>query len=604
MPIQQLPPQLINQIAAGEVVERPASVIKELLENSLDAGASSVEVEVEQGGVKLCRVRDNGTGIPGDEIRLALSRHATSKIASLDDLEHVGSLGFRGEALPSIASVSRLRLVSRHLQADAGWAVESDDGDSATTSPASHPTGTSVEVRDLFYNTPARRRFLKTERTEFGHIQRVAEKIALSRFSTALRVTNNGKCVLDLPVADSLADREARVGRICGREFIDNSIYIEREAGDMRISGWLARPTFSRSQPDLQHFFLNGRGVRDKVITHAVRTGYRDVLFHGRHPAYVLYLEMNPARVDVNAHPTKHEVRFRESREVHDFIRRTIDAALADTRPGGEPGEATATDHPGAAAMTPAGGSAPSQSGLQFRPSPAAIREHSIAYETLVSAANSVAVSAVGAGGMALADMSEQGAAPPLGYALAHLHGAFILAQNAAGLVIVDAHAAHERVTYERLKASYHDSGIASQPLLVPEVVAVSEREADLAEAHRSLFESVGLVVDRSGPERITIRAVPLLPSKIDAAQLLRDLLADIAETGASERVEALLDELLAEVACHGSVRANRHLTIAEMNALLRDMEATERSDQCNHGRPTWTTLTLQELDRLFARGR
>ena len=267
MPIQQLPPQLINQIAAGEVVERPASVIKELLENSLDAGASSVEVEVEQGGVKLCRVRDNGTGIPGDEIRLALSRHATSKITSLEDLEHVGSLGFRGEALPSIASVSRLRLVSRHLQADEGWAVESDDGDSAATAPASHPTGTSVEVRDLFYNTPARRRFLKTERTEFGHIQRVAEKIALSRFSTALRVSNNGKCVLDLPVAASQMEREARVGRICGREFIDNAIYIEREAGDMRISGWLARPTFSRSQPDLQHFFLNGRAVRDRVIT-------------------------------------------------------------------------------------------------------------------------------------------------------------------------------------------------------------------------------------------------------------------------------------------------------------------------------------------------
>jgi DNA mismatch repair protein MutL len=594
MPIQQLPPQLINQIAAGEVVERPASVIKELLENSLDAGASSVEVEVEQGGVKLCRVRDNGTGIPGDEIRLALSRHATSKITSLEDLEHVGSLGFRGEALPSIASVSRLRLVSRHLQADEGWAVESGDGDSAATAPASHPTGTSVEVRDLFYNTPARRRFLKTERTEFGHIQRVAEKIALSRFSTALRVSNNGKCVLDLPVAASLTEREARVGRICGREFIDNAIYIEREAGDMRISGWLAHPTFSRSQPDLQHFFLNGRAVRDRVITHAVRTGYRDVLFHGRHPAYVLYLEMNPARVDVNAHPTKHEVRFRESREVHDFIRRTIDAALADTRPGGEQGEASPADRFASAATVPA------QSGLHFRPSPATVREHATAYETLVSAADA----ALESGGMPLPEMNEQGAAPPLGFALAHLHGAFILAQNAEGLVIVDAHAAHERVTYERLKASYHDSGIATQPLLVPEVVAVSEREADLAETHRPLFESVGLVVDRSGPERVTIRAVPLLPAKVDAAQLLRDLLADIGETGASERVEQLLDELLAGVACHGSVRANRQLTIAEMNALLRDMEATERSDQCNHGRPTWTTLTMQELDRLFARGR
>ncbi|MFW2404208.1 MAG: DNA mismatch repair endonuclease MutL, partial [Gammaproteobacteria bacterium] len=329
MPIQQLPPQLVNQIAAGEVVERPASVVKELLENSLDAGANRIELDIEQGGVKLCRVRDNGTGIPADEMKLALSRHATSKITSLDDLEHVASLGFRGEALPSIASVSRLRLVSCYREADNGWAVDTDNGEVSPAAPAAHPTGTSVEVRDLFYNTPARRRFLKTERTEFGHIQRIAEKIALSRFSTALRVTHNHKPVLDLPPAATLAEQEARIARICGREFVENALFIERDVGGMRLYGWIARPTFSRSQPDLQHFFLNGRSVRDKVISHAVRSGFRDVLFHGRHPAYVLYLDMDPGGVDVNAHPAKHEVRFRDSRPVHDFIRRTIEAALA-----------------------------------------------------------------------------------------------------------------------------------------------------------------------------------------------------------------------------------------------------------------------------------
>jgi len=592
MPIQQLPPQLINQIAAGEVVERPASVVKELLENSLDAGASRIELDIEQGGVKLCRVRDDGMGIPVGEIRLALSRHATSKITTLDDLEHVASLGFRGEALPSIASVSRLRLVSCSREADSGWSVDTENGEAGAAAPAAHPSGTSVEVRDLFYNTPARRRFLKTERTEFGHIQRVAEKIALSRFSTALRVTNNQKPVFDLPAAKSRAEQEERVARICGRQFIDNAIYVERDVGPMRLSGWLARPTFSRSQPDLQHFFLNGRAVRDKVITHAMRAGYRDVLFHGRHPAYVLYLDMDPGGVDVNAHPTKHEVRFRDSRPVHDFIRRTVESALAETRPGaGEVVPASVDGLQRGDADDRGRVASPSQTNLSLRPSTTAIREQMAAYEKL-------------GGEAAKMPPADSAAAPPLGYAIAHLHGAFILAQNSAGLVIVDAHAAHERVTYERLKESCHGAGIATQPLLVPAVVSVTEREADVAEAHARTLESAGLVVDRSGPERLTIRALPTLLTNANAEQLLRDLLADLVETGRSDRVAQLLDELLAGIACHGSVRANRRLTIDEMNALLRDMEATERSDQCNHGRPTWTTLTLQELDRLFSRGR
>ena len=337
MSIRHLPTQLINQIAAGEVVERPASVVKELLENSLDAGASRIELDIEQGGSKLCRVRDNGSGIVRDELSLALSRHATSKISSLEDLEKIASLGFRGEALPSIASVSRLRLVSCHRDADSAWSVETDSGKPQAVKPAAHPGGTSVEVRDLFYNTPARRRFLKTERTEFSHIQKVAEKIALSRFSAALRLTHNQKIILDVPVAGTMDEKEQRLARICGQAFVEHATYIEREVDSLRLSGWIARPTFSRAQPDLQHFFLNGRPIRDRVISHAVRAGYRDVLFHGRHPAYVLYLDMDPVLVDVNAHPTKQEVRFRDSRSVHDFIRRTIESALAESAAGDGP---------------------------------------------------------------------------------------------------------------------------------------------------------------------------------------------------------------------------------------------------------------------------
>lgn len=600
MPIQQLPQQLINQIAAGEVVERPASVVKELLENSLDAGASRIELDIEQGGVKLCRVRDNGTGIPVGELGLALSRHATSKIESLEDLEQIASLGFRGEALPSIASVSRLRLVSRHRQAADAWAIEIENGEILPVAPAAHPIGTSVEIRDLFFNTPARRRFLKTERTEFGHIQKIAEKIALSRFSTALRFTNNSKSVLDLPVATTRGEQEARVARICGQEFMTHAIRIERDVGDLHLSGWIARPTFSRSQPDLQHFFLNGRAVRDKVVGHAVRAGFRDVLFHGRHPAFVLYLEMDPRAVDVNAHPAKQEVRFRDSRSVHDFIRRTVDAVLAGTHPGAADGTRPAAtmiagaDGPDLYAAEP--GAPARQGGLPFRPSGRAIREQMAAYASLAGQPTAAAESLFALG----ADQET----PPLGYAFAHLHGVYILAQNRNGLVIVDAHAAHERVTYERLKAAYRASGIRSQPLLVPVTISVSEREADLAGRQHDLLAELGLSVDRSGPQRLTIRALPMLLANADAESLVRDLLADLLETGRTERVAQQIDDLLAGVACHGSVRANRPLTIDEMNALLREMETTERADQCNHGRPTWTALSMQELDRLFSRGR
>jgi DNA mismatch repair protein MutL len=588
MPITQLPPQLVNQIAAGEVVERPASVLKELLENSLDAGASKVEVDVEQGGIKLCRVRDNGVGISAAELPLALSRHATSKIASLEDLEQVASLGFRGEALPSIASVSRLTLISRQQDDQQAWALGTDEAVASEPAPAAGAKGTSVEVRDLFYNTPARRRFLRTERTEYSHLDKVARQIALSRFSVAFRLNHNGKAVLNLPAAATLEQQEQRIATICGREFMQHALYMEDAGGGMRLSGWVARPTFSRSQPDLQHFFLNGRAIRDKVIVSAVRQAYRDVLFHGRQPAYVLYLEMDPALVDVNAHPSKHEVRFRDSRPVHNFIRRAVETTLAATHPGAE--QQGAVSQPAVMDGAVAGADFPAQSTMRFPTGDRGRLGQRIADQAGVY--------------RQLADQDD-GDIPPLGFAIAHLHGVYILARNKDGLVIVDAHAAHERVTYEGLKQSFDaGNGVQRQPLLIPLRIAVSESEADLAETHAASLAQLGIILERGAPDSITVRELPVLLRDADSETLLRDVLSDLRENGASNRLEAAQMELLATMACHGSVRANRALTPEEMNALLRQMEQTDRADQCNHGRPTWTQLSMQDLDRLFQRGR
>jgi len=603
MPITQLPPQLVNQIAAGEVVERPASVLKELLENSLDAGATRVEVDVEEGGIKLCRVRDDGMGIAAGELPLALSRHATSKIATLDDLEHVASLGFRGEALPSIASVSRLTLISRRRGEDKGWSLQGDGSEQGgEPEPVASSEGTAVEVRDLFYNTPARRRFLRKPRTEYAHLDKVARQIALSRFSVAFRLNHNGKAILNLPAADTLELEEQRVAAIVGKEFMTHAIYIEHEQNGMSLRGWVARPTFSRSQPDLQHFFLNGRAVRDRVMVSAVRQAYRDVLFHGRHSAYVLYLEMDPALVDVNAHPAKHEVRFRDSRPAHDFVRRTVESALAETRPSGN-GEGY--DAPAMHAVSAAAESQQRyQSSLGLRQAGSGDRGH-----VSSAASHLAALSGNGptAGGSAQ-ESGEESEIPPLGFALAQLHGVYILARNRDGLVIVDAHAAHERVTYEQLKQSTAEGiGVQRQPLLIPLRVNVSAAEAETAESRGDELEALGLAVDRSGPEQLTVREMPVLLGQADAEALLRDVLSDMNEHvsgAASTRLDDARDELLATMACHGSIRANRILTIAEMNALLRAMEATDRADQCNHGRPTWAQLSMQDLDRLFARGR
>ncbi|MEE4184670.1 MAG: DNA mismatch repair endonuclease MutL [Gammaproteobacteria bacterium] len=597
MPIAQLPPQLINQIAAGEVVERPASVLKELLENSLDAGATRLEVDVEQGGTKLCRVRDNGSGIPPTELALALERHATSKIASIEDLDHVVSLGFRGEALPSIASVSRFTLTSRPAGIDSAWSLTSTgDGSPLLPQPAAGAAGTVVEVRDLFYNTPARRRFLRSPRTEFNHVDKVVRQIALSRCGAALRLNHNGRTVLNLAAVDSVAGEEQRVAELLGAEFMRHALFIEHEANGMRLRGWVARPTFSRAQADTQHFFINGRAIRDKVTVSAVRQAYRDVLFHGRHPAYVLHLELDPARVDVNAHPTKREVRFRDGSAVHQFVRHAAEAALAQTRPDGATGRAA--PRAGEPAVSSVAAPAPTQPPLGWAVRdapvrPGRLRDELAAYASLAAAPPPAAAA------------ESPGDLPPLGYAIAHLHGVYILARNEAGLVIVDAHAAHERVTYERLKADFAAGALGHQPLLIPLQVAVSRAEADLAETHADELARIGLYLNRSGPEAVTLRELPVVLAQADAEALVRDVLGDLGgAVDGSTRVDDACMELLATMACHGSVRANRQLTVPEMNALLRAMEATERSDQCNHGRPTWTQLTLQDLDRLFLRGR
>jgi len=584
MPILQLPDHLINQIAAGEVVERPASVIKELVENSLDAGAQAVQIDVIAGGQKLMRIRDDGKGIDKGEIQLALSRHATSKISSLDDLEAVASLGFRGEALPSIASVARLTLCSRTADGDSAWQVEADGGDVTAPTPAAHPQGTTVEIHDLFYNTPARRRFLRTERTEFAHIEKWVRRLALSRPEIAFTLTHNQRTVLQTPAARDEKMQRQRVAKICGEAFAEQCVYIERETDGIALSGWIGMPTFNRSQPDMQYWFVNGRSVSDKSLAHAVRHAYRDVLFHGRYPAYVLNLTMDPAGVDANAHPAKHEVRFRDGRRIHGVVSQSIEVALKDTRPGGH----NVTPMPMTRESVFNQGSMP----LQSRPSSGGVRETLATYRSMASA-------------VSLADApQDESNIPPLGFAVAQLAGVYILAENSDGLVIVDMHAAHERITYEKLKKGFDDRNLIRQPLLVPETISVAESEANLIEESGSVLAGLGLVVSRTGPTSVTVREVPSLLKNSDIESLLRDVLSDLSEAGQSNRIEDAGDDYLATMACHHSVRANRLLSHEEMNALLRQMEATERADQCNHGRPTWTTVTMSELDRLFLRGR
>ncbi|UVW34570.1 DNA mismatch repair endonuclease MutL [SAR92 clade bacterium H455] len=614
--IKILSPQLANQIAAGEVVERPASVLKELVENSLDAGAQSIEIDIEQGGVKLIRIRDDGGGIGHDDLALALSRHATSKIDDLEDLEAVATLGFRGEALASIASVSRLSLTSNSGGSSAWNAISEGRDMQVEVTPASHPQGTSVEVRDLFFNTPARRKFLRTEKTEYNRIDDSIKKLALSRFDVAFNLRHNQRAQLSLRPAKTQLEQEKRVADICGTSFMEQALYVDNVRPGLRLWGWIGLPTFSRSQADLQHFFVNGRCIRDKVVSHAVRQAYQDVLYHGRHPAFVLFLEITPGDVDVNVHPTKHEVRFRESGSIHSFISSTLKKALAEDRPqdhlqanstgefaeGGEqfPGMVNQPDPNWQAAPQTqpamqfssrtnfAGSSSGTMSG-----SAGSMQNYQSLYSTsginLPESAN---------------PLGDQQDIPPLGYAIAQLKGIYILAENREGLIIVDMHAAHERITYERMKGAFDDQGLVSQPLLVPESLAVSQREADAAEQHNEVFAKLGFVVERAAAESVIVREIPAILRGSEVEALLRDVLSDLLEHGNSERIRDHINEILSTMACHGSVRANRKLSIPEMNALLRDMEATERSGQCNHGRPTWSQLTLDQLDKLFLRGR
>jgi len=588
--IQVLPSELIDQIAAGEVVERPASVVKELVENSLDAGADAIGVEIAAGGSRLIRVSDDGVGIARDELALALSRHATSKIASLDDLESLATLGFRGEALPSIGSVARMRITSRVAGAEHGWSITCEGGELGAPKPAPHAFGTSIEVRDLFFNTPARRKFQRSEKTELGHVEATLKNLALARFGVQFDFTSNDRHAWRLTVAGDRAAQEARIESLCGSEFLASARFFSRSIEGLRFWGWLGAPSFSRSQPDMQYTFVNGRFVRDKLLRHAVRLGYQDVLFQARQPAFVVFLELDPRRVDVNAHPAKLEIRFRDSNLVHDFVFRTVEAALASTLASGEreaPPPVTASAF--AAAARFGAQTLPRQAPLELPSS--GVRERAAVYARLHGHTSS-------------ADMhAEPGGTPPLGFALAQLAGVYVLAANRDGLIIVDMHAAHERITYERLKRDFAAQTVMSQKLLVPVSIEVGSSEGDLVDEHGTELEALGFSLVRRGPGRVSVLGMPLLLEGADVEPLVRDLLSDLAEGKGAERVESAVNELLATMACHAAVRANRRLTLDEMNALLREMERTERSEACNHGRPTWTQITLGDLDRLFLRG-
>ena len=586
MPIRVLDNQLIDQIAAGEVIERPASIVKELVENSLDAGAQSVEVEIEAGGMRLTRVRDDGSGIPAAELRLALSRHATSKIWGANDLAAITTLGFRGEALPSIASVSRFEITSRHVDEDRASSVGVDGGSVGELAPAAHPTGTTIEVRDLFFNMPARRKFLRSEVTEQGHIVRLLERLALSRSNVAFRLRTGTRTLLDAPALAATGGAASRLGRIVGAEFVERAIEIEHSAGPVRITGWIGAPSAARATSDLQYWFVNGRSVRDRLLMNAVRLGYRDVLYSGRQPAYVLYLEIDPSLVDVNAHPQKLEVRFRDSRQIHDFVFRAVERKLAGTRPG-------------TSAVPPAYQSGGYQANV-YGTSPMPLHSP----EAGPSGVWAVAEMLRGASNdpHPHEPQSHDTGPQPLGEALAQIHGIYILAQNQQGLVLVDMHAAHERVLYERLKSQ--TGTVATQMLLAPITVEMKVDELDALMSQREEWLAAGFDLERLAPETLIVRSVPAMLPKEDIAALVRDVVSDVAADGATHHLDSATDRLLGTIACRSAIHAHRRLTLPEMNALLRQMEQTPRADQCNHGRPTWTQVSLQELDRMFLRGR
>lgn len=595
MSIRILPDQLINQIKAGEVVERPSAVVKELVENSLDAGATRIEIEVEQGGLNLIRIRDNGSGIPREELPVALQRHATSKIQNLNDLERVASLGFRGEALPSILSVSRLTLTSRTASESHGWQVAgSGEYKNEDPKPAAHAVGTTVEACDLFYNTPARRKFMKADSTEFRHIHQFINRIALCRFDAGFTLKHNQRRVVDLAPANSEAECQARVAQICGEDFVRNAVLINEQRMGMSLSGWVGLPSFARTQADLQYLYVNGRAVRDKLLGHALRRAFADAMHSTHYPAFVLYLELDPIGVDVNVHPQKTEVRFRESSKVHDFLFGAVHQLLRRQRPEPEQHHHAHFAEP-ATTMSVQQPIRYATPGSSYAPSGFSVRESAATVENLWAVKSVEAVS------------MPQAVEFPLGHALAQLHGVYILAQNNTGLILVDAHAAHERVLYEQFKQQLSTGGIPSQALLVPEQVSVDEEAADALESRQEELRRYGLDLDRSGPASIIVRAVPPLLAGQDIATFLKELTADEDRRTNSTHLGEVLDaqhRIMADMACKAAIKANRRLTVAEMDGLLRDMERTELSGQCNHGRPTWVQVDMAELDRLFLRGR
>jgi len=577
--IALLDPRLANQIAAGEVVERPASVVKELLENSIDAGAQKITIEINSGGVKRILVRDDGSGIAFADLPLALARHATSKISSLDELEQLQSLGFRGEALASISSVANLTLTSQHKNDDKAWQIKASGRQmQPQILPAAHPIGTSVEVCDLFFNTPARRKFLKSEKTEYLHIYEAVKRQALAHFDLSFVLQNNGKTIFNLPPAKTASEQMRRVNLLCGSDFCANCVNLDAEQENLRLWGYVGLPTFSRASSDLQYFYVNGRSVRDKLVAHAIRSAYKDVLYGGRFPTFVLFLELAPNLVDVNVHPAKSEVRFRDSRLMHNFLFGAISRALADVRPQTviNTAQITADDEVNTSS--------------NFKP------QASLSYAPISYSTNSnYGKNEPNANNLTM---------PPLGFALAQVHGVYILAENDKGLVLVDMHAAAERITYEKLKLAYAQNGIAAQNLLVPVTLNVSTQDAECAIEFKDWFKKLGFELQRLGAQNLAIRQIPSLLAQQKAADLVSDVISDLRQYQISHKITEHIHEILATMACHGSVRANRRLSILEMNALLREMEQTELSGQCNHGRPTWTLLNMSDLDKLFLRGR
>ena len=611
--IARLPDLLISQIAAGEVVERPASVLKELLENSLDAGSKAIQVHLEEGGVKLIRITDDGCGIAKDELALALTRHATSKISSLDDLERVGTLGFRGEALASVASVARLSITSRERGAAHAWKLRGEPG--AEPEPAALMAGTVVEMRDLYFNTPARRKFLKSESTEFAHCADAVRRLALTRPDVAISLTHNGRNLFQLAPADA----PRRIADILGDDFLGAARTVDAGAGPLSLVGFAIDPTRATDAKDGQYVFVNGRFVRDKIISHALREAYRDVLHGSRQPAVCLFVNIDPALVDVNVHPAKTEVRFRDSRAMHQFVFHAIQRTLA------APVQAEAA--PALVERSAASGEFPTSTvNREYRPNseyaPPLRHQGSLgvaepaaaAYLAFARAAHQVAPSSAGPAATFQFQPNfpvdrgndsppPDSAGPPLGYALAQLHGIYILAQNARGLILIDMHAAHERILYEKLKTAFDNRQIATQALLIPAVFSADPLDIAAVEEHAEALANLGFQIAPLGPNQLGVRAVPALLQSGDPAALAKSLIAELREHGITQLATARRNELLATMACHGAVRARRLLTVPEMNALLRQMEETERAGQCNHGRPTWTELSLNDLDKLFLRG-